>query len=189
LQYAAGFGKSNIIGWTALQLKNLRHNGARAFDKILIVVDRLQLGDQLDTMMQSMNVSKAMFTEVTNQAEFVQALTDLKRIVVVNIQKFGGLTETLAAANTQLNRMRVAFLIDEIHRSNTGENNRAILNIFEQLQDDINGARQANGAAIMKKNLIVGYTATPTPNTSPARSDRSHVWRLWRDESCGTMCA
>ena len=27
LQYAAGFGKSNIIGWTALQLKDLRHEG------------------------------------------------------------------------------------------------------------------------------------------------------------------
>lgn len=161
LQYAAGFGKSNIIGWTALQLKNLRHDGKWAFDKILIVVDRLQLRDQLDTMMQSMNISKAMFTEVTNQTEFVRALSDLKRIVVVNIQKFGELQNALDASNTQLNRMRVAILIDEIHRSNTGENNREMINLFEKLQDSINGTYQ-NGGPLFKKNLIVGFTATPT---------------------------
>ena len=45
LQYAAGFGKSNIIGWTALQLKDLRrpYNGRYeyVYDKIFIIVDRL----------------------------------------------------------------------------------------------------------------------------------------------------
>jgi len=85
MQYAAGFGKSNIIGWTALQLKDLRHDSAWAFDKIMIVVDRLQLRDQIDTMMMSMNIDKSMFTEVTNQDEFMDALTYGKRIVVVNI--------------------------------------------------------------------------------------------------------
>jgi len=43
LQYSAGFGKSNIIGWTALQLKDLRKNGVYVYDKIMLVVDRLQL--------------------------------------------------------------------------------------------------------------------------------------------------
>ena len=162
LQYAAGFGKSNIIGWTALQLKNLRHGGAWAFDKILLVVDRLQLRDQLDTMMQSMNIDKAMFTEVTNQDEFVKALTSLKRIVVVNIQKFGELRESLKAAGAQLGRMRVAFLIDEIHRSNTGSNNREMVDIFGELQGCLNAAAPRDGAPLRKKNLIVGFTATPT---------------------------
>ena len=162
LQYAAGFGKSNIIGWTALQLKNLRHEGGWAFDKIMIVVDRLQLRDQLDTMMQSMNISKAMFTEVRNQAEFVRALADLKRILVVNIQKFGDLRKSLEESNTQLGRMRVAFLIDEIHRSNTGESHREMVNIFEVLQDAINSTCRSGGTVARKKNLIVGFTATPT---------------------------
>ena len=35
LQYAAGFGKSNIIGWTALQLKDLRRNDVYVYDKIM----------------------------------------------------------------------------------------------------------------------------------------------------------
>lgn len=117
LQYAAGFGKSNIIGWTALQLKDLRHEGAWAFDKVMIVVDRLQLRDQIDTMMMSMNIDKSMFTEVTNQDEFIAALTGLKRIIVVNIQKFLELQNALNKADKTLKQMRAAFLIDEIHRS------------------------------------------------------------------------
>lgn len=161
LQYAAGFGKSNIIGWTALQLKDLRHEGAWAFDKILIVVDRLQLRDQLDATMHSMNIAKDMFTEVTSQPEFVKALSDLKRIVVVNIQKFAELQHALKESGTKLRDMRVAFLIDEIHRSNTGENHREMINLFEKLQDGLNetAERIAPGK---KKNLIVGFTATPT---------------------------
>ena len=34
------FWKSNIIGWTALQLKDLRRNRRWVYDKILIVVER-----------------------------------------------------------------------------------------------------------------------------------------------------
>lgn len=160
MQYAAGFGKSNIIGWTALQLKDLRHNGEWAYDKIMIVVDRLQLRDQLDQMMMSMNIDKSMFVEVTNQDLFVKSLTGTKRIIVVNIQKFLELQNALNRAGKQLKKMRVAFLIDEIHRSNTGENNKEMVDLFEKLQDSINHA--SSGEEIKKKNLIVGFTATPT---------------------------
>lgn len=162
MQYAAGFGKSNIIGWTALQLKDMRHEGKWAYDKIMIVVDRLQLRDQIDTMMMSMNIDKSMFVEVTNQDTFVRALTDTKRIIVVNIQKFLELQNALNRAGKTLGKMRVAFLIDEIHRSNTGENNKEMVNLFEKLQDSINETAQADGTEVKKKNLIVGFTATPT---------------------------
>ncbi len=88
LQYAAGFGKSNIIGWTALQLKDYRYEGVHAYDKVMIVVDRLQLRDQLDTMMMNMNIDKSMFVEATDRDTFINALESKLRIIVVNIQKF-----------------------------------------------------------------------------------------------------
>lgn len=162
MQYAAGFGKSNIIGWTALQLKDLRFKGQWAYDKIMIVVDRLQLRDQIDTMMMSMNIDKSMFVEVTNQDTFVKALTDTRRIIVVNIQKFLELQNALDKSGKTLKNLRVAFLIDEIHRSNTGENNKEMVNLFEKLQDSINSSASRSGEPIKKKNLIVGFTATPT---------------------------
>lgn len=160
LQYAAGFGKSNIIGWTALQLKDMRYNGEWAYDKILIVVDRLQLRDQTDTMMMNMNIEKAMFTEARDQKEFIKALTDKRRIIVVNIQKFLDLQDALERAGKELKQMRVAFLIDEIHRSNTGDSHEQMISTFDQLQD-VFDANEGNVLG-RKKNLIVGFTATPS---------------------------
>jgi type I restriction enzyme R subunit len=96
LQYAAGFGKSNIIGWTALQLKDLRKDGRYVYDKVMLVVDRLQLRDQLDTKMFNMNISNKLFIEVTNQKTFIDALKRDIRVVVVNLQNFSTIKYVLA---------------------------------------------------------------------------------------------
>lgn len=162
LQYAAGFGKSNIIGWTALQLKDLRYNGAWVYDKILLVVDRLQLRDQLDSMMLNMNIDKAMFVEATDQDTFVAALSDKRRIIVVNIQKFWELKKAIEKAGKNFTDKRVAFLIDEIHRSNTDDVHQEMLSAFDELQNifDENGGFITREST--KKNLIVGFTATPS---------------------------
>ena len=162
LQYAAGFGKSNIIGWTALQLKDLRYNGQWVYDKILLVVDRLQLRDQLDSMMLNMNIDKAMFVEATDQDTFVAALSDKRRIIVVNIQKFWELKKAIEKAEKDFTDKRVAFLIDEVHRSNTDDVHQEMFSAFDELQDifDEDGGFITRGS--MKKNLIVGFTATPS---------------------------
>ena len=161
MQYAAGFGKSNIIGWTALQLKDYRYQGAYAYDKIMLVVDRLQLRDQLDERMCNMNIDKTMFVEAVDRQTFVDALDDHRRIIVVNIQKFLDLQQAIDDAGKKLKNMRVAFLIDEIHRSNSGENNKEMINLFERLQDSFNHG----GQRIYKKNLLIGFTATPSDET------------------------
>lgn len=161
MQYAAGFGKSNIIGWTALQLKDYRYEGRYAYDKVLMVVDRVQLRDQLDTTMMNMNIDNSMFVEANNSKTFVEALSDKRRIIVVNIQKFLDLQEAIRKAGAQLRKMRVAFLIDEIHRSNSGENNKEMIDIFSRLQETFN----ADGKKLQKKNLLIGFTATPSEET------------------------
>ena len=161
MQYAAGFGKSNIIGWTALQLKDYRYNGEYAYDKIMLVVDRLQLRGQLDERMFNMNIDKSMFVEAVDKKTFIEALDDQRRIIVVNIQKFLDLQEAIDEAGKKLKNMRVAFLIDEIHRSNSGENNKEMINLFERLQDSFNNGEQK----ILKKNLLIGFTATPSDET------------------------
>ena len=161
MQYAAGFGKSNIIGWTALQLKDYRHEGCFAYDKVLMVVDRVQLRDQLDTTMMNMNIDNSMFVEANDSDTFVKALSDKRRIIVVNIQKFLDLQNAINKAGTTLKKMRVAFLIDEIHRSNSGENNKVMIDIFSRLQETFN----AGGKKLQKKNLLIGFTATPSEET------------------------
>ena len=58
--------------------------------------------------------------------------------------------------------MRVAFLIDEVHRSNTDDVHQEMYSAFDELQDifDENGGFITRGST--KKNLIVGFTATPS---------------------------
>jgi len=161
MQYAAGFGKSNIIGWTALQLKDFRYKGEYAYDKIMLVVDRLQLRDQLDTMMMNMNIDKSMFIEAVDKDTFIKALDSQKRIIVVNIQKFLDLQMAIAETDTKLKKMRVAFLIDEIHRSNSGDTHQEMIDLFARLQESFS----KNGQSITKKNLLIGFTATPSDET------------------------
>ena len=185
LQYAAGFGKSNIIGWTALRLKDFRYEGMYAYDKVMIVVDRLQLRDQLDTMMMNMNIDKSMFVEATDRDTFINALEGKLRIIVVNIQKFLDLQDALSAAGKKLKKMRVAFLIDEIHRSNSGENNQEMIDLFARLQETFN----VGGQTVVKKNLLIGFTATPSEETLAKFGEfRSALTKpMWIPFDCYTM--
>ena len=190
LQYAAGFGKSNIIGWTALQLKDLRYNGEWVYDKILLVVDRLQLRDQLDSMMLNMNIDKAMFVEATDQDTFVKALSDKRRIIVVNIQKFWELKNAIEKAGKDFKEMRVAFLIDEVHRSNTDDVHQEMFSAFDEIQDIFDEDRGFITRGSKKKNLIVGFTATPSDRVL-ARFGEFHrgtnFGQLWKPFDSYTM--
>lgn len=165
LQYAAGFGKSNIIGWTALQLKNIQRNGDFVYDKILLVVDRVQLRDQLDSKMHNMNIKKGMFIEANSRKNFLKALKTDKRIVIVNLQKFGSISDFLDAEVLQhLATLRIAFLIDEIHRSNSGVQHEEMISVFDELQNSFDADTNYK-QNFRKKNLIIGFTATPSDVT------------------------
>jgi len=165
LQYAAGFGKSNIIGWTALQLKDLRKDGEYIYDKVMLVVDRLQLRDQLDSKMHNMNIQKGMFIEADDRKSFIDALSSDKRIVVVNLQKFTAVDNILdETAVKKLAKLRIAFLIDEIHRSNSGTQHEEMISVFDELQSSFDKSKEYQKNQT-KKNLIVGFTATPSDHT------------------------
>lgn len=165
LQYAAGFGKSNIIGWTALQLKDFRKDGLYVYDKVMLVVDRLQLRDQLDTMLHNMNIQKGMFLEASDKKSFMTALSSDKRIIVVNVQKFSTVKDILDdEVTTKLSKLRIAFLIDEIHRSNSGTQHEEMISVFDELQSSFDNNKQYQTAQ-NKKNLIIGFTATPSNHT------------------------
>lgn len=165
LQYAAGFGKSNIIGWSSLMLKDLRKNDEFVYDKIMLVVDRVQLRDQLDSKMYNMNIANSMFIEANSKKSFLEALNTDKRIVVVNLQKFNSIREFLDDEVVQkLSAMRIAFLIDEIHRSNSGQQHEEMVSLFDELQNSFDSNKEYKNT-YNKKNLIIGFTATPSDVT------------------------
>ncbi|MDE5421083.1 DEAD/DEAH box helicase family protein [Ancylomarina sp. DW003] len=165
LQYAAGFGKSNIIGWTALQLKDLRKEKEYVYDKIMLVVDRVQLRDQLDSLMYNMNISNKMYIEASDQKSFVKALESDTRIVVVNVQKFNTISGVLTSEIVKrLASLRIAFIIDEIHRSQNGKQNEEMISLFDELQSSFDNNEMYKKQQV-KKNLIIGFTATPSDHT------------------------
>ncbi len=165
LQYAAGFGKSNIIGWTALQLKDLRKEKEYVYDKVMLVVDRIQLRDQLDSKMFNMNLSNKMYIEAYDKNTFLKALKSDIRIVVVNLQKFKTIRDVLDSENVdKLASLRVVFLIDEIHRSNSGVQNEEMISLFDDLQSSFDNNPKYK-SSYNKKNLIIGFTATPSDHT------------------------
>ena len=194
MQYAAGFGKSNIIGWSALQLKDLRRPDSDGkppyvYDKIMIVVDRLQLRSQIDSLMLNMNIDKRMVIEATNKKTFQEALASDTRLVIVNLQKFGAVREMLDAdVLKKLAGMRIVFLIDEIHRSNSGDQHEDMVSIFDELQSPFDGATYTEQAT--KKNLIIGFTATPDDHTLARFGEFSgyaESEKLWRPFDSYTM--
>lgn len=189
LQYAAGFGKSNIIGWTALQLKDLKRNDEYVYDKIMIIVDRLQLRDQIDRKMFNMNIDNKMYIEAKDKKTFKEALSLDKRIVIVNLQKFSSIKNILdKTALKRLTEMRTVFLIDEIHRSHSGTQNEEMMNLFDVLQNSFDSSEYSQKKK--KKNLLVGFTATPTDHAL-ARFGEFNKYaeseKIWRPFDSYTM--
>lgn len=162
LQYAAGFGKTYIICWLALILKDMiapNSSDELLFDKILLIFDRVDLRDQGDTAMYNMNVEKAVFHEANTTKQLKEHLLNKEtRIIIVNIQKFN-FTEFTELQRELLRNKRCAFIIDEIHRSNSGSQHQEMVNLFNSLADEI---AVDTAEHQRKKNMIIGLTATPT---------------------------
>ena len=131
----------------------------------MIVVDRLQLRSQIDSKMLNMNIDNRMYIEAYNKTTFQKALNSDTRLVIVNLQKFGAVREILDEDTLQkLAQLRIVFLIDEIHRSNSGEQHEEMVNIFDELQTPFDLQAKYNQTRT-KKNLIIGFTATPDDHT------------------------
>ncbi|MEI7614641.1 MAG: hypothetical protein WCK63_17210, partial [Betaproteobacteria bacterium] len=79
-------------------------------------------------------------------------------------------------------------LIDEIHRSNSGEQHEEMISIFDELQSPFDGAAYSGKA--IKKNLIIGFTATPDDHALARFGEFSgyaESEKLWRPFDSYTM--
>lgn len=161
LQYAAGFGKTNIMCWLALRMKDMiDENGNYLFNKIFLISDRVDLKRQMDSAMQNMHIHEKLYHVAKKSKDFKEALNDERsRIVIVNIQKFNFLEKGKGLpkeVKDQVKDFRTAFIIDEIHRSNTGVQHREMQNLFDDLSKQVERLKSS------KKNIVIGLTATPS---------------------------
>lgn len=160
LAYSTGFGKTKIISWLSLFLKDLIVNEKYVYNTIFLITDRLELKTQTNDTIKQMNISKGMFSEIQTTKEFERCLTENnKRIVIVNIQKFQKIIDKLDDKVVEkLKQNRNVFIIDEIHRSNDGSQHSDMMTIF-------NDKISKDNLYLSKKNLVIGLTATPSNET------------------------
>jgi len=160
LQGAAGLGKTNVIVWLAQALADMADPRSKAaaplFDLCVLLTDRTELRKNVAEEASRLRATKSIVAEAETFAQLKHALEGGARVVVVNIQKFPSI-QRLAQDDPELSKMleskRVAFIIDEVHRTQNGVLHDATVEIFDQW-----GTIRPEGA---KRNLIIGLTATP----------------------------
>lgn len=160
LQGAAGLGKTNVIVWLAQALADMAdpRNAAMAplFDLCILLTDRTELRQNVAEEAARLRATQNIVAEAETFKDLRDSLQDGVRVVVVNIQKFPSI-KRLAGADPDLARLlldkRVAFIIDEVHRTQNGILHDATIEIFDEW-----GTIRPEGA---KRNLIIGLTATP----------------------------
>lgn len=176
VQGAAGLGKTNILVWTALELYSKLAPLApgahpdtvqeNLYDRVVILTDRLDLRENVAHEAERSGGSRNQVLNIDNSTLLAAALSGAPLpiahkscgILVVNLQKFPALYEAVQKGNinVQHNVGRTAFLIDEVHRSQSGDLNEKTINTF--LHELATCAQSSTN----KKNLIVGLTATPS---------------------------
>ena len=160
LQGAAGLGKTNVIVWLAQALADMPDPRSAAaaplFDLCILLTDRTELRQNVADEAARLRATQSIVAEAETFKDLRDGLQNGVRVVVVNIQKFPSI-QRLSEADPTLSKKladnRVAFVIDEVHRSQNGILHDATLEIFDQW-----GTVRPVGA---KRNLIIGLTAMP----------------------------
>lgn len=173
VNHSAGSGKTLTISWLAERLHSLykADSNIKLVDMVFVLTDRTSLDknirDDLDC-----------FSHLTEQMEYADSSSELEKlikqrkpIIVSTIQKFQRIFDVLKA-DASLKNVRVAFLIDEAHRSQENKNARAIRHPFkndsqaliEEPEDNLDKIDRV--LKLQSPNqLFVAFTATPTAAT------------------------
>lgn len=173
IQHAAGSGKSLTISCLACALARLRcplnpepkgstpspTERVDVFDKIIIVNDRKHLDSQLGECVCAMLEANGIrsYVRVKTVAELGRALHSRTRVIITTLQKFGGATAAAAAADSSatalLERLPVAIISDEAHRSHGAKTTRRLHALL-------------TGDTQQAPNIVYfAFTSTPSPRS------------------------
>ena len=173
INHSAGSGKTLTISWLTDRLDSL-YSAAnqKVFDMVIVLTDRKSLDKNIKDEL-------AHFVHLTNKIGIAKDSDKLKifirqrkSIVVSTIQKFSYIQEIIEE-DEGLKQLRIAFIIDEAHRSQDGKLASNVKAIFtdpekpdhEEIPTDedeiIEEAKKAN----ISNQVLIAFTATPTQTT------------------------
>jgi len=177
IDHSAGSGKTLSICWLADKLHSLFKPGTseKLVDVIFILTDRKSLDTNIREDIEKFTHLKDVVGLARKADDLPRFLKGRKPIIVTTLQKFAWVLEEIEK-NTELKNLRVAFLIDEAHRSQEGQMGVAIRVPFRKSDDpDAEDATEDDQddeeriAKIIREHdrnqLFVAFTATPAPAT------------------------
>jgi len=173
INHSAGSGKTLTISWLTDRLDSLYSaSNQKIFDMVIVLTDRKSLDKNIKDEL-------AHFVHLKNKIGFTIDSDSLKKfirqrksIVVSTIQKFSYIQEIIQE-DEGLKQLRIAFIIDEAHRSQDGKMASKVKAIFtnpelpdnEELPTDedeiISEAKKVN----ITNQVLIAFTATPIQTT------------------------
>ena len=172
--HSAGSGKTLSICWLADRLHSLFKPGTndKLVDITFILTDRKSLDTNIREDMANFTHLKDVVGIARKSEDLPRFLKDRKPIIVTTQQKFASVLEELQN-NPALKTLRVAFLIDEAHRSQEGQMGASVRLPFRKADEpDADAPEQDLEEQIAKvirehdaNQLFVAFTATPAPAT------------------------
>ncbi len=173
VNHSAGSGKTLTISWLAERLHSLykADSSIKLVDMVFVLTDRTNLDNNVRDELDCFNHLAAQMAYANKSSQLKKLIQQRKPIIVTTIQKFQRIFDLLLTDKT-LKDVRVAFLIDEAHRSQEGKNARAIRQPFqegsqaliEQAEDSLEEIKKVLKVHAPNQ-LFVAFTATPTEAT------------------------
>ena len=172
--HSAGSGKTLSICWLADRLHSLYKPGTneKLVDITFILTDRTALDDNIRRDIVNYTHLKDVVGLADRADDLPRFLKQRKSIIVTTQQKFAWILGQLKS-NPELKKLRVAFLIDEAHRSQEGQMGAAIRLPFRKADEADAEAPIPDPAEQIAKvirehdlnQLFVAFTATASQAT------------------------
>ncbi len=174
-EHSAGSGKTLSICWLADRLHSLFKPGTneKLVDITFILTDRKSLDTNIREDIEKFTHLKDVVGIAKKADDLPRFLKERKSIIVTTQQKFAWVLDQIQQ-NPELKKLRVAFLIDEAHRSQEGQMGAAIRLPFRPTADEPDADAPAPDpeeqlAQVIREHdlnqLFVAFTATPAPAT------------------------
>ncbi len=173
-EHSPGSGKTLSICWLADRLHSLYKPGTneKLVDITFILTDRTALDDNIRRDIVNYTHLKDVVGLADRADDLPRFLKQRKPIIVTTQQKFAWILDQMQN-NPELKKLRVAFLIDEAHRSQEGQMGAAIRLPFRKADEpDADAPEQDPEEQLAKvirehdlNQLFVAFTATPSQAT------------------------
>ena len=178
INHSAGSGKTLSICWLADRLHSLYKPGTneKLVDMVFILTDRKTLDKNIRDDIENFTHLKDVVGLARKAEDLPRYMAERKSIVVTTQQKFAWILQEIEK-DPALKKLRVAFLIDEAHRSQEGRLGAAIRKPFREsrspdapdIERDEERDDEEEIARIIREHdsnqLFVAFTATPAPAT------------------------